>query len=154
MILAFFGSKFDYFTMWILSNFQKKSSVCQIMVKNSNLFSIYLVLYSSIFWWAARLFTPSLLILEQATGHLLLRRSIQSFLLNWWVTIMSVGLCGLTVSVYVIVKVRVNAGSFEEWIIVSLAMTKPLFPLIFSCLTLRNSLKDFSLLSWPTRNHC
>ena len=44
--------------------------------------------------------------------------------------------------------------SFEEWIIVSLAMTKPLFPLIFSCLTLRNSLKDFSLLSRPTRNHC
>ena len=29
-------------------------------------------------------------------------------------------------------------GSFEEWIIVSLAMTKSLFPLIFSCLTLRN----------------
>ena len=38
------------------------------MVKYSNLFSIDLVIYSSIFW-AARLFTPSLLILEQATMH-------------------------------------------------------------------------------------
>ena len=72
MILTFLGLNLTLLQCNYCPIF-KKSSVCQIMVKNSNLFSIDLVIYSSIFWWAARLFTSSLLFLEQAIVHPLTR---------------------------------------------------------------------------------